>query len=93
MSIIDTPADALLVTRSIAFSKILPKVSAGATLLNIVKDKTGADSDLALSRFLSMSAPTISKIRSGKFPIGASTVIRIHEATGMSIEEIKSALS
>lgn len=48
--------------------------------------------DAALSRKLHVAPPVISKIRSRKLPLGASLLIRIHEETSLSIEELRSMM-
>lgn len=48
--------------------------------------------DAALSRFLEVMPPVISKIRNGKLPFGATLIIRTHEWSGMTIAEIKAML-
>lgn len=45
--------------------------------------------DAALSRMLEVTPPVISKIRHRRLPVGASLLIRMHEATGMSIRELR----
>lgn len=45
--------------------------------------------DAALARTLDVAPPQISKVRSGKMPVGASMLIRMHEVTGMSIRDLR----
>lgn len=45
--------------------------------------------DAALSRALEVAPPVISKIRHRRLPIGASLLIRMHEVTALSIEELR----
>lgn len=45
--------------------------------------------DAALSRALEVAPPVISKIRHRRLPVGASLLIRMHEACGMSIRELR----
>lgn len=45
--------------------------------------------DRALSKLLDVAPPVISKIRSGKLPIGATMVIAINEVTDLSVSQIK----
>ncbi|MDO8301119.1 hypothetical protein [Lacisediminimonas sp.] len=45
--------------------------------------------DAALSRALEVAPPVISKIRHRRLPVGASLLIRMHEVTDLSIEELR----
>lgn len=45
--------------------------------------------DAALCRVLEVSPPIISKIRHRRLPIGASMLIRMHEVSGMSINDLR----
>lgn len=45
--------------------------------------------DAALSRALEVAPPVISKIRHRRLPVGASLLIRMHEVTNLSIEELR----
>jgi hypothetical protein len=45
--------------------------------------------DAALSRVLEVAPPVISKIRHRRLPVGASLLIRMHEVTDISIEELR----
>lgn len=49
-------------------------------------------SDSALSRALEVSPSAISKIRSGSAAFTDNMLIVVHEATGMSIKELKAVL-
>lgn len=48
--------------------------------------------DAALSRALDVAPPVVSKVRHGRLDIGDTLVIRIHELTGLTVREIKTAL-
>ena len=58
-------------------------------LLVALLEKLHLKNDAALSRALEVSPPIISKIRHRKLPIGASLLIRMHEVTGLSIEDLR----
>jgi plasmid maintenance system antidote protein VapI len=58
-------------------------------LLNALLEKMNLKNDAALSRMLEVAPPVISKIRHRRLPIGASMLIRMHEATDMSIRELR----
>jgi len=45
--------------------------------------------DAALSRLLEVAPPVISKIRHRRLAVGPSLLIRMHEATGMSIHDLR----
>jgi len=45
--------------------------------------------DAALCRVLQVAPPVISKLRHGTLPLGASLIIRAHEAFEISISDIK----
>ena len=58
-------------------------------LLDAIQQRMALKNDAALSRFLSVAPPIISKIRHGRLPVGASLLIRMHEETNMSIGELR----
>jgi len=61
-------------------------------LLDTLIDKLQLKNDAALSRALSVAPPLISKIRHQRLPVGASMLIRMHEATGLSITELRALM-
>ncbi len=61
-------------------------------LLDAIIKHLGIRNDAALSRRLEVAPPVISKIRRRILPIGATLLIRIHEETGWTIEEIRSKM-
>lgn len=61
-------------------------------LLDAVIGKLGLKNDSALSRVLEVGPPVISKIRRHTLPVGPMLMIRIHDATGMAINEIRACL-
>jgi hypothetical protein len=58
-------------------------------LLDAVKDMLKLDSDLALSEVLEVPAPVISQIRHRGYPIGPSILIRMHDLTTLSVQELR----
>ena len=58
-------------------------------LLDTLVERMKLKNDAALSRTLEVAPPVISKIRHRRLPVGASLLIRMHEATGMSIRELR----
>ncbi len=60
-------------------------------LLDHLIEQHKLKNDAALSRFLEVKPPVISKLRHRKMALGATLMVRIHEVTGMSIRDIKAA--
>ena len=58
-------------------------------LLDSLIEKLELKNDAALSRALEVEAPVISKIRHRRLGIGASMLIRMHEVSKLSIEELR----
>jgi hypothetical protein len=58
-------------------------------LLTSLIKKLNLKNDAALCRALEVEPPIISKIRHRKLPVGASMLIRMHEVTNLSIEELR----
>jgi plasmid maintenance system antidote protein VapI len=69
-------------------------VSSGQTydpnrLLDALLQNMRLKNDAALSRMLEVAPPVISKIRHHRLPVSASLLIRMHEATGTSIGDLR----
>ncbi|MDQ9170351.1 hypothetical protein Q8A64_07985 [Oxalobacteraceae bacterium R-40] len=58
-------------------------------LLASLIGKMNLKNDAALSRALEVAPPVISKIRHRRLPVGASLLIRMHEVTDLSIQELR----
>lgn len=58
-------------------------------LLASLIGKLNLKNDAALSRALEVAPPVISKIRHRRLPVGASLLIRMHEVTDLSINELR----
>lgn len=58
-------------------------------LLDTLIERMKLKNDAALARQLEFAAPVISKLRNRTLPLGATHVLRIHDATGMAISEIR----
>jgi hypothetical protein len=58
-------------------------------LLGTLIGRLQLKNDAALSRALEVAPPVISKIRHRRLPVGASLLIRMHEVTDLSIEELR----
>jgi transcriptional regulator with XRE-family HTH domain len=61
-------------------------------MLNMVRANLRLKNDAALSRKLEVGPPVISKVRHGRLPVGAALLIRIHEVTGLDIDELRRLL-
>lgn len=48
-----------------------------------------AKNDAALCRLLGVEPPLVSKIRHKRLPIGAPLLIRVHEVTGLAIDDLR----
>lgn len=62
-------------------------------LLDLAADILKCKNDAALCRALDVAPPVASKIRHARLPVGASLVIKLHEATGMAVREIKAYIT
>lgn len=60
-----------------------------ASLLNTVITELALSNDAALARALDIQAPLLSKIRHGKLPISAGVLLRLHEVSGRSIDDLR----
>jgi hypothetical protein len=58
-------------------------------LLNTVIARLGVTSDTALSRKLKVARSVISDIRDGRVQVGGSMLLWMHEATGLSVDELR----
>jgi hypothetical protein len=58
-------------------------------LIDALKSILNLDSDLALSQRLDLPAPVISQIRHRGHPVGPSILIRMHDVTKLSVQELR----
>lgn len=58
-------------------------------LLDEVLSKLCLKNDAALSRILGVAPPILSKVRHHRLPVAPGLIIQIHDATRMSIDEIR----
>jgi hypothetical protein len=58
-------------------------------LLEALIERLNLKNDAALSRALAVSPPVISKIRHRRLPVTGSLLIRMHEVTDLSIQELR----
>jgi hypothetical protein len=61
-------------------------------LIDALIHHLGLKSDGALSRKLKVAKSVIKNIRHGHIPVGASMLMWMHEATGISINELRALL-
>lgn len=64
-----------------------------AHLFDALMKRHKLKNDAALARFLDVPPPVISKQRNEIVSVGPTSIINIHEASGMTIEAIKFFLS
>lgn len=58
-------------------------------LLDTIIENLRLKNDAQLCRTLEVAPPVVSKIRHGRIPVGASMLIRMHEATGLSLRDLR----
>lgn len=58
-------------------------------LLDLMLERMNLKNDAQVSRALNSSPPIVSKIRHGVAPVGPALLIRMHEASGVSIADLK----
>jgi hypothetical protein len=63
-----------------------------AALLDTLLQHLRINSDHALSRKLKVTKDIITRIREGSIPVGASMLLWMHEASGISVDELRKAL-
>jgi hypothetical protein len=61
-------------------------------LLDTIVKRLHLKNDAALSRALEVAPPVISKIRHRRLPIGASLLIRMNEASDISIKDLRALM-
>jgi hypothetical protein len=64
-----------------------------AKVLDAIISKLKLKNDAALSRVLEVAPPVISKIRHRTLPIGATILLRMHEASAISIRELRALMA
>jgi hypothetical protein len=60
-----------------------------AKLLDTIRRDLSLRNDAALARSLDLQAPLLSKIRNAKLPISAGVLVRLHEVSGRSIDDLR----
>jgi plasmid maintenance system antidote protein VapI len=62
-------------------------------LLDTLRKRFDINSDSALARELGMTAPDISKLRSGMRLLSANVILRIHDRWNLPVKEIRELAS
>jgi plasmid maintenance system antidote protein VapI len=62
------------------------------TLFDFLMKECGLRTDASLAKALEVTAPTVSRIRSGKTRVTADIILRIHKTTGLSVESIEAMI-
>ncbi|RLM48929.1 hypothetical protein, partial [Halorubrum sp. Atlit-28R] len=57
--------------------------------IDVIKEKLSLKTDGELADLMEVPATLISKIRNNVIPVGPTTLIRMHEVSGMGIKEMK----
>ena len=70
-------------------SESLPSTYDPDNLLTALLGNLKLKNDAALARVLEVGPPILSKIRHRRLPVGASMLIRMHEVTDLSIEDLR----
>ena len=60
-----------------------------SAFLDACIEKLRLKNDAALARMLEIAPPVISKIRNGKLSIGSNLLLRLHEATGWNVMQMR----
>lgn len=69
------------------------RVSQPHALFDAIIFNFSLKNDSALARALGLTPPVVSKIRSRTRPLCPSVMLKIHDATGWSIKEIKTLIA
>jgi plasmid maintenance system antidote protein VapI len=70
----------------------MPKKIIPHTLFDFLMKECGLRTDASLAKALDVTAPTVSRIRSGKSRVTADVILRIHKTTGLSVDSIEAML-
>lgn len=61
----------------------------GSALLDTLLDVLDLKNDAALARFAKIAPPHLSKVRHGRLAVTATLLVRLHDVTGFSINELR----
>lgn len=61
-------------------------------LFDVIKDQHAVHTDAALAGRLRLAPPQVSKVRSGYLPCSDMVILRVHEAFGMPVADIRAML-
>lgn len=62
-------------------------------LIFAMKKKLGVKMDYELCAATGITPPQLSKLRAGTLPVGATHLIKLHEATGVGTKDLKALLA
>jgi plasmid maintenance system antidote protein VapI len=60
-------------------TRITREIMSGNSLINAALNAGNLKNDAALARLIDVAPPVISKIRSGRLPVGPSMILKLHE--------------
>jgi hypothetical protein len=69
-----------------------PQTQNPKALLDKLLEILGCKNDAALCRVMDVQPPVISKMRHGHLPVSATFLIKSHDATGLSINDLRALL-
>lgn len=61
-------------------------------LFDAMRERLDLRYDAELARLIGLTTPFLSKMRSGTIPVGATTLIRLHEASGLSTRTLRALM-
>lgn len=61
-------------------------------LLDAVRDHLGLKRDVDLARLIGVNTANICNMRRRQQPLGASVLVRLHEASGISIKQLRALM-
>jgi plasmid maintenance system antidote protein VapI len=69
-----------------------PRVQSPNYFIDTLVSHLNLKNDAALSRFMDVAPPVLSKIRHGRLSVTATMLIKAHDATGLSINQLRDIL-
>lgn len=75
-------------TAAVARNEETAAFNPNALLDHLIK-KLDLRNDAALARALGVASPVVSKVRHGRLTVGATMLISMHEASGISIKDLR----
>jgi hypothetical protein len=90
--LVDVPPPALIKKKRARRSRFRTGRFKPHPLLDALIETLTLENDAALAETLRVSAPVISKIRSGKLPVGPSILMRMHETSDIPIARLRALI-